>query len=78
MDTAYYRSDMGTAGDCKGKKSTVGFYRYIHPETDLKDSEQTAQSILEDMAEKIQTTPANDNYTAILIHYKKSQEDNKK
>ena len=55
-----------------------GFYRYIHPETDLKDSEQTAQSILEDMAEKIQTTPANDNYTAILIHYKKSQEDNKR
>lgn len=55
-----------------------GFYRYIDPEVDLKESDQKAQTVLEYMAEKIQNTSASDNFTAILINYTKSREDSQK
>lgn len=44
-----------------------GFYHYVEPETDIKTVGESAQQIMEHMAEKIRKTPATDNFTAVLI-----------
>lgn len=44
-----------------------GFYHYINPACDIKESNQKAQVILDYLTKQIQKTPASDNFTAILI-----------